>query len=53
MDLLEASKVVRPFKTNKKINANKTNKLKSYFASQAKKVKQAFSVESELSLAAA
>ena len=38
VDLLEASKVDRPYKTIKNINANKTSKVKNFFAKMSQKV---------------
>lgn len=48
--ILNASKVVRPFKTSNKINATKTSKIKSYFA---KLSEQFATAGSQLELAAA
>ena len=53
MDLLEASKVVRPYKTSKNINANKTSKVKNFFARMNQKVSDSFASVGGLSLAAA
>ena len=53
VDLLEASKVVRPYKTNTNINANKTSKVKNFFARMNQKISDSFSGVEGLSLAAA
>jgi hypothetical protein len=53
VDLLEASKVARPYKTSKNINANKTSKVKNFFARMNQKVSDSFASVGGLSLAAA